>query len=151
MAANNLAWRYAEDGGNLDVALSLAQTAKRKLPDSPEVSDTLGWIYLKKDLDTQAVDGVPGQRAGQSQGARLSVPPGHGAGQDRQQGARRPRRFDAALKLKPDYKEAAAARRALADGDCYGTWLTQCSLPRSHADTLLPNRNGTTASRRAGM
>ena len=55
VAANNLAWRYAEDGGNLDVALSLAQTAKRKLPDSPEVSDTLGWIYFKKDLPSLAV------------------------------------------------------------------------------------------------
>src|SRR5438477_3152572 len=45
VAANNLAWLYAEDGGNLDVALQLAQSAKSGLPDSPEVTDTLGWIY----------------------------------------------------------------------------------------------------------
>jgi tetratricopeptide (TPR) repeat protein len=50
VAANNLAWMYAENGGNLDVALQLAQTAKRKLPDTPEVNDTLGYIYYKKNL-----------------------------------------------------------------------------------------------------
>ncbi len=51
VAANNLAWIYAESGANLDVALQLAQTAKAGLPDSPEVDDTLGWVYYKKDLD----------------------------------------------------------------------------------------------------
>jgi Flp pilus assembly protein TadD len=55
VAANNLAYTYAETGGNLDVALQLAQAAKAGLPDALEVSDTLGWIYLKKDLASQAV------------------------------------------------------------------------------------------------
>jgi Flp pilus assembly protein TadD len=55
IAANNLAWLMAEHGGNLDVALQLAQTAKAKLPDAPEVSDTLGWVYYKKELFDQAV------------------------------------------------------------------------------------------------
>ena len=50
VAANNLAYLYAEHGGNLDVALQLAQTAKQHLPDEPQVSDTLGWIYVKKEL-----------------------------------------------------------------------------------------------------
>jgi len=50
VAANNLAWLYAENGGNLDVALQLAQTAKRQLPNAPEVNDTLGFIYYKKNL-----------------------------------------------------------------------------------------------------
>ena len=54
-AANNLAWLYATRGGSLDVALQLAQTAKAGLPDSPEVSDTLGWIYIKKGLRELAV------------------------------------------------------------------------------------------------
>jgi tetratricopeptide (TPR) repeat protein len=55
VAANNLAWIYAEDGGNLDVALGLAQTAKSRLPDSPEATDTLGWVYYKKGLASLAV------------------------------------------------------------------------------------------------
>ena len=48
-AANNLAWLMAEYGENLDKALSLAQIAKEKMPDDPYVSDTLGWIYVKKN------------------------------------------------------------------------------------------------------
>jgi tetratricopeptide (TPR) repeat protein len=55
VAANNLAWLYAENGGNLDVALQLAQTAKRKLPDTAEVNDTLGYIYYKKNLPALAI------------------------------------------------------------------------------------------------
>src|SRR6185436_18695225 len=34
-AANNLAWLMAERGGNLDVALSHAQTAREAKPDDP--------------------------------------------------------------------------------------------------------------------
>jgi len=55
VAANNLAWIYAESGGNLDVALGLAQTAKSQLVNSPAVSDTLGWVYYKKGLPSLAV------------------------------------------------------------------------------------------------
>jgi tetratricopeptide (TPR) repeat protein len=50
VAANNLAWMYSESGQSLDVALQMAQTAKAELPDQPDVSDTLGWIYCKKGL-----------------------------------------------------------------------------------------------------
>lgn len=55
VAANNLAWMQAEDGDNLDVALQLAQTAVARLPESPEVSDTLGFVYHKKALYPQAI------------------------------------------------------------------------------------------------
>ena len=66
VAANNLVWIHASQGGNLDVALQLAQTAKAGLPDRHEVNDTLGWIYYKKGLSSlalgplrQAVDKAP--------------------------------------------------------------------------------------------
>jgi tetratricopeptide (TPR) repeat protein len=55
VAANNLAWLMAEAGDNLDVALQLAQTAQRGLPESPEVTDTLGVIYYKKGLFALAI------------------------------------------------------------------------------------------------
>jgi tetratricopeptide (TPR) repeat protein len=55
VAANNLAYIIAEDGGNLEVALQLAQLAKQKLPESPDVADTLGWVYVKKNLASIAV------------------------------------------------------------------------------------------------
>jgi Flp pilus assembly protein TadD len=55
VAANNLAFIYAEQGTNLDVALQLATSAKQRLPDDPNVDDTIGWVYYKKDLASLAI------------------------------------------------------------------------------------------------
>jgi tetratricopeptide (TPR) repeat protein len=55
VAANNLAWIYAQEGANLDVALGLAQTATRAAPDNPEFADTLGVIFLKKGQVSSAM------------------------------------------------------------------------------------------------
>lgn len=48
VAANNLAYLMMESGQNMDVALTLAQTARRLLPDSPSSADTLAWAYYHK-------------------------------------------------------------------------------------------------------
>lgn len=48
IAANNLAWVYAEQGQNLDVALGLAQKAKAQNPGVPNFSDTLAWVMFRK-------------------------------------------------------------------------------------------------------
>ncbi|MGA2739423.1 MAG: tetratricopeptide repeat protein [Bryobacteraceae bacterium] len=57
MALNNLAFMMAEGGsGDLDQALTYAQRAKQVLPNLTEVSDTLGWIYLKKNMSDNAMD-----------------------------------------------------------------------------------------------
>jgi tetratricopeptide (TPR) repeat protein len=45
---NNLAFLIAENGGNLDEALSLARRAVQLMPDASEVADTAGWIQLKR-------------------------------------------------------------------------------------------------------
>jgi tetratricopeptide (TPR) repeat protein len=45
---NNLAYLMAESGKNLDEAMNLAEAAKRKMPNEPLISDTIGWIYLKR-------------------------------------------------------------------------------------------------------
>jgi tetratricopeptide (TPR) repeat protein len=55
VAANNLAWLYAEDE-RLDDALQLAQVARRELGRLPQAIDTLAWIYLKKK---QPLDAIP--------------------------------------------------------------------------------------------
>ncbi len=55
VAANNLAWIYAEEGANLDVALNLAQTARRAAPDNPDFIDTLGFVLLKKGMAPAAI------------------------------------------------------------------------------------------------
>ncbi len=55
-ALNNLAFLIADGGGDLDQALTYAQRAKQLLPNLYEVSDTLGWIYLKKNMSDNATD-----------------------------------------------------------------------------------------------
>jgi Flp pilus assembly protein TadD len=48
VAANNLAYLMLMNGENVDVALTLAQTARRGMPDSPNSADTLAWAYYYK-------------------------------------------------------------------------------------------------------
>jgi tetratricopeptide (TPR) repeat protein len=53
---NNLAFLMAETGGDLNDALTKATRARQLLPNSSEVSDTLGLIYLKKNQPDEAID-----------------------------------------------------------------------------------------------
>lgn len=55
VALNNLAYMHAETGGDLDLALRYAETAKRKEPRNAQIDDTLGWIYVKKNLNDNAL------------------------------------------------------------------------------------------------
>jgi tetratricopeptide (TPR) repeat protein len=55
VALNNLAFIKAEEGVDLDQALSMSQRARQQMANAPEVSDTLGWIYIKKNLSEDAV------------------------------------------------------------------------------------------------
>jgi len=54
-AANNLAWLYADKGENMDTALTLAQTAREQMPQDPNVADTLGWVYYKRNTYLKAI------------------------------------------------------------------------------------------------
>jgi len=55
LALNNLAFAKAQEGVDLDQALSMSQKARQQMPNSPAVSDTLGWIYVKKNLSDDAL------------------------------------------------------------------------------------------------
>lgn len=48
MANANLAWVHAQEGKDLDVALTLAQNAKSMMPDVQPITDTLAWVMYKK-------------------------------------------------------------------------------------------------------
>jgi tetratricopeptide (TPR) repeat protein len=54
-AANNLAWLYALEGRNLDVALGLAQKAKSLMPANLEISGTLAWVMFKRNNYAEAL------------------------------------------------------------------------------------------------
>jgi tetratricopeptide (TPR) repeat protein len=55
VALNNLAYIKAERGEDLDNALTLARRARQQLPKDANVADTLGWIYIKKNLSDDAI------------------------------------------------------------------------------------------------
>jgi Flp pilus assembly protein TadD len=55
-ALNNLAYLLSEQNGDLNQALTYAERAKQRLPGHPEVNDTLGWIYIKKNLTDNAIE-----------------------------------------------------------------------------------------------
>ena len=55
VASNNLAYLMLEQGGNVDVALTMAQAARRGAPDNPSFADTLGWAYYQKGIYQSAI------------------------------------------------------------------------------------------------
>jgi tetratricopeptide (TPR) repeat protein len=70
IAANNLAYRMLLSGENVDVALSLAQTARQGMPNSANTADTLAWAYYYKgtygfarDLLEEAIKSEPNDAA----------------------------------------------------------------------------------------
>jgi len=54
IALNNLAFRKAEEGVDLDSALAMAQKARQLAPNATNLADTLGWIYIKKNQSSDA-------------------------------------------------------------------------------------------------
>ena len=55
-AKNDLAWLLASEGTDLERALTLAQEAQQAEPESAEVADTLGYVYMKKQLYDPALE-----------------------------------------------------------------------------------------------
>lgn len=57
---NNTAYLIAETGGNVDEALKLVQKAVQLDSKQPRFTDTLGWVYLKKNLPDSALQAFRG-------------------------------------------------------------------------------------------
>jgi tetratricopeptide (TPR) repeat protein len=113
VAANNLAWAYAEKGENLDVALDLAQTAKAGLPESWEASDTLGWVYYKKGMTSSAITVLSeaARQAPLNPTAQYRLGLAYSKNGD---SIKAKTAFERALKLNPEFKEAEDTKRLLA-------------------------------------
>jgi Flp pilus assembly protein TadD len=112
VAANNLAYLHAEQGENLDEALQLAQTARQALPESPDVADTLGWVYVKRGLPASALAPLREAAGREPTNAEFQYHLGHAYmknGDFRQ--AREA--FEAGLKLNPRSPSATEAQVAL--------------------------------------
>ncbi len=55
LAANNLAYIMLQTGGNPDLAMPLAETARRGTPDSPQAADTMGLALYQKGAYRSAI------------------------------------------------------------------------------------------------
>ncbi len=55
IAMNNLAFLLAEGGADLDEALQLARHAMSLAPDSTQMTDTAGWVQLKRGENEAAI------------------------------------------------------------------------------------------------
>jgi tetratricopeptide (TPR) repeat protein len=55
LALNNLAFMTADAGANLDQAMTWAERAKKRAPDNADISDTLGYVYYRKNLNGEAL------------------------------------------------------------------------------------------------
>jgi tetratricopeptide (TPR) repeat protein len=113
LAKNNLAWLLVEHGGNIDVALTLAQQAKEKSSDNAQITDTIGWVYYRKGVYKtaeeylrQCVDRDRNNATFQYQFGMVEWKLGN------RDEARR--RLQNALALDPGFADAQAAKIALA-------------------------------------
>jgi tetratricopeptide (TPR) repeat protein len=105
VAANNLAWIYADEKQNLDVALELAERATDQIPDYAEAWDTLGWVYHRKQLPLLAIPPFERAIAQDPENATFHFHLGlalKSAG-DRERGLGA---LQTALKLQPDFPDA---------------------------------------------
>jgi tetratricopeptide (TPR) repeat protein len=113
---NDLAYLLAQRGQDLDNALALAREARQGMPASPQVADTLGYVYLKKDL--------PGPAADQFREALGMIKSNHRAWPSIQyhlglalkslgQGPQAAEAFEKALAAAVEFPEAEATRKEL--------------------------------------
>ena len=116
-ASNGLARSILHTGGNFDVALSLAQSARKALPDSPAVADTLGWIYLKKGIYPLAVGTFQEALKLQAKGKLPENPDIHyhlGLAYEKSgQRAQARQHLEQVLKISPSYRDASAIKQEL--------------------------------------
>jgi len=114
VAANNLSYLLMEHGGDLNLALSLAQTARRAMPNVANTADTLGWAYFNKGNYSLSVaqlqDAVKVSPADPTYHYHLGM-----AYQKSSDQARAREQFERALKLNPQPSQVAQIRKALAE------------------------------------
>jgi tetratricopeptide (TPR) repeat protein len=119
LASNNLAYVILQQGGNIDIALNMAQTARRGMPDSPNAADTLGWAYFQKGVYHSAIDLFQealrlNEKRGSADDANVHYHLGL-AYQKTNQPTLARQQLERVLKINPNYANAADVRKALSE------------------------------------
>ena len=119
LASNNMAYVILQQGGNVDVALAMAQTARRGMPDSPNAADTLGWAYFHKGVYNSAIDLFQealrlNEKRGGAEDATIHYHLGLAYRKANQPALAR-QQLERVLKINPNYADAAEVRKALSE------------------------------------
>jgi tetratricopeptide (TPR) repeat protein len=119
VVANNLAYLLLETNGNLDIALELAQSARRALPESPDVADTLGSVFYRKGIYETAIGMFQEAIRLNTKNKRSENPAFHYHLGQAYEKAEKPalarQHFERVLKIDPNYSDAANIRKQLAE------------------------------------
>jgi len=112
VAANNLAYLMLEHGGDVNVALSLAQTGRRGLPNLPASADTLGWAYYHQGAYNAAIDALQQAVNGDPKNPTYH----YHLGMTYEKANNLPlakKQFEATLQISPNYSQATEIRGLL--------------------------------------
>lgn len=113
-ASNNLAYVMLQQGGNVDVAFAMAQTARRQLPDNPSSADTLGWAFYHKHVYTSAINLFKEAVKKEPDNALFNYHLGLAYAKSGQAALAR-QQLDRLVKIKPNFPDVEELRRALAE------------------------------------
>ena len=114
LASNNLAYVMLEQGGNVEVAFAMAQTARRQLPDNPNSADTLGWAFYHKGVYTSAITQFKAALKKEPDNALFNYHLGLAYAKSGQAALAR-QQLDRVLKINPNFPDIDQLRRALAE------------------------------------
>jgi tetratricopeptide (TPR) repeat protein len=114
LAANGLAYILLEHNGDVNVALTLAQTARKGFPNLPNTADTLGWAYYHTRAYSAALplfeSAVKSQPTSQTYHYHLGL-----TYEKLQDHARAKAELEKAISIDPKSALAEEARRAISE------------------------------------
>jgi tetratricopeptide (TPR) repeat protein len=112
LASNNLAYVMLQQGGNVDIAFRMAQTARRQLPDNPNSADTLGWAFYHKHVYTSAINLFKEAVKKEPGNALFNYHLGLAYAKSGQAGLAK-QQLDRVVKIKPNFPDVDELRRAV--------------------------------------
>jgi putative PEP-CTERM system TPR-repeat lipoprotein len=114
LASNNLAYVMLQQGGNVDVAFAMAQTARQKLPDNANTADTLGWAFYHKQVYKSAIPLFKEAVKKEPENVLFNYHLGLAYAKSGQAALAR-QQLDRVVKIKPNFPEVDQLRQAVAE------------------------------------
>jgi len=114
LASNNLAYVMLQQGGNVDVAFAMAQTARQKMPDNPNTADTLGWAFYHKQVYKSAIPLFKEAVTKEPENPLFNYHLGLAYAKNGQ-AALAKQQLDRVVKLKPNFPDVDELRKAVAE------------------------------------